>query len=159
MNTATFSNMKNKIDINDFLTLLNWTKTFIVFEGGEFKYDNLYYQADTYRLSNTPLDTKIHYIDDFLIDVYHIYNKMILTEKQVDEVLKSINIPFISSDLMKEEISKFKNIFLDLMENCKFEDAEIRGIQKGLLSEQIKDYIADENYEKAAELRDIINEC
>ena len=155
MNT-TFNTIKNKIDIDDFLILIYWTKTFDTFEGGEFEFDNLLEQAETYKLSNTPLDTNIHYIDDFLIIAYKVYNKLVETEEQVDEVLKSINIPFISGDLMKTEILRFKNIFIDLMEKCKFEDAEIRGIQKGLLAEKMKDYVADENYEKAAELRDII---
>ena len=44
------------------------------------------------------------------------------------------------------------------MENCKYEDAEIRGIQKGFLTEKMKEYVALEDCENAAKLRDIINE-
>ena len=44
------------------------------------------------------------------------------------------------------------------MENCKFEDAEIRGIQKGILTEKVmKKYVAVEDYENAAKIRDLIN--
>jgi hypothetical protein len=151
--------MKNKIDINDFLTLIYWVKTFFIFEGKKFNYQNLIEQAETYKLKGTPLDTSIHRIDELMIDAYQIYTRLKATEEKVSEILDTVQIPFISKDMMMGETKKYERIFEDLMENYKYEDPEIRGIQKGFLNEKMKEYIAVEDYENAARVRDMIKEC
>ena len=45
------------------------------------------------------------------------------------------------------------------MENFRYEYPEIRGIQKGVLTEKMNEYVAAEDYEHAAIVRDIIKEC
>ena len=151
--------MKNKVDIDNFLHLIFWVKTFRILEGKKFNYQNLLDQAETYKLKNTPLDTKIHRIDDLMIDAFQIYNQLKSTEAKVDKVLDEINNPFFDRKAMKEETQKYERTFEDLIENYKYDDPEVRGIQMGILNEKMKEYIAVEDYENAARVRDLLKEC
>lgn len=149
--------MKNKIDIDDFLVIINWVKLFLLIEGKPFVHQNLLDQAETYKFKNTPFDITIHNIDELMIDAYKIYNRIKITKNKVDMILEHITI--ISKDEILEEIKKYETIFENLIENYKYEDAEIRGIQKGILLEKMNDSVKVEDYETAARLRDIIKEC
>lgn len=149
--------MKDKIDIDDFLVLISWTKIHSMLDGETFEYENLLEQAMTYKHLNTPFDIRIHRIDDLLIDSYKAYDLLRKTEVQVKEIVKQIKIPNITGDVFIEHSNKYKEVFENIMENCEFTDPEIIGIQKGLLSEIIKKYVAEEDYETAAKIRDIIN--
>ena len=152
-------NVKDKVNIDDFLTLIYWVRIFFTFEGKNFNYQNLLEQAETYKLKNTPLDVHIHRIDDLMIDAFQIYLKIKATEEKVLDVYDSISIPFVSKDMLIKETKNYERIFEDLMENYKYDDPEIRGIQKGFLMEKMNKYVADEEYEKAAVVRDMIKEC
>lgn len=152
--------MKTKIEIDDFLTMVYWVRTFSLVEGKQFKYENLLEQGETYKLNNTPFNTKIHNIDEFMIDVCHIYLKFKMTKNQVLDFYDNINLaPFVTKDMLIETTDKFEVIFGDLMENYRYEDPEVRGIQKGFLNEKMKEYVSNEQYEKAAVVRDAIKEC
>lgn len=153
------SQVRDKVNIDYFLTLIYWIKTFFVIEGKKFNYQNLLEQAETYKLKETPLDITIHNIDDLMIDAYEIYHKLKETQQKVDIILDQIQIPFITKDMMINETKKYERIFEDLMENYKFEDPEIRGIQKGFLNEKMSEYVALEDYENAAKIRDMIKLC
>lgn len=148
---------KSKINIDDFLVLIHWTKTFITFEGDTFLYNDLILQAESYKYLNTPFDTNIHLIDELLIDSFKLYNKIERTEDKVKEILNILSIPFIDSETMKKETDNFKRIFEDIMENYKFENKETINIQKVFLSKKLQHCIKIEDYENAAKLRDIIN--
>ena len=150
--------MKNKVNIDDFLTLIYWVKTFFLFEGKKFNYQDLLDQAETYKFKNTPLDTEIHHIDNLMIDAFQIYFKLKSTQEQVDEVIETIEVPF-NKKLITDESKKYQNIFEDLIVNYRYEDPETRGIQKGFLTEKMNEYVAVEDYENAAKVRDIIKEC
>lgn len=152
-------NTKTKVNIDDFLIFIYWVKTFFLIEGKKFNYDGLLDQAETYKLKDTPLDTQIHHIDDLMIDAFQVYHRIKETEEKVDEVMDHIQIPFLDKNMMKKETQKYKTIFEDLLENYKYEDPEIRGIQKGFLSERMKKYVEVEDYENAARVRDMIKEC
>ena len=161
--------MKTKIDISDFLIIIYWVKTFSIVEGKNFNYQNLMDQAETYKYKNTPLDTQIYYIDELMIDAYQIYTKMKETKEKFNKFIDDIdhknlyeNFDIKISDVkdaMIEQVQKYGNIFEDLMENYKFDDPEIRGIQKGFLSEKMSQYAIEEEYEKAAKVRDMIKVC
>lgn len=162
--------MRNNVNIDDFLILMYWIKTIYQFENKKFNYESLLMQVETYKYMNTPLNTEIHKIDDVMIDAYQIYHKLKMTEIEIATVLDNLDvIPNIagidkeflknSKETMLNEAKKYENIFEDLMENIKYEDPEIRGIQKGFLSEKMKEYVAAEDYERAAKVRDIIKEC
>jgi hypothetical protein len=149
--------MKNKIEINDFLTLIYWVKTYFSFNKKKFNHDNLIQQAETYRLKETPLDTTIHHIDELMIDAFQVYSTLKETEELVDQALEQIKMPsFIDKDMMKKETQRYTSIFEDLIENYKYDDPEIRGIQMGILQEKMKEYVAVEDYENAARVRDMI---
>jgi len=151
--------MKNKVDIDNFLHLIFWVKTFKILEGKRFNYQSLLDQAETYKLKETPLDTTIHRIDDLMIDAFQIYNKLKSTEDKVDKILDEMNNPFFDRKLMKEETQKYERTFEDLIENYKYDDPEVRGIQMGILNEKMKEYVAVEDYENAARVRDLISMC
>jgi hypothetical protein len=151
--------MKNKINIHDFLILIYWVQTFFVFEGKTFKHKNLIDQAESYKIKNIPLDTSIHNIDELVIDSYQVYVKIKASEKSVNEILDTVQLPFITKDMVIEQTQKYESIFEDLMENYRYEDTEIRGIQKGFLQEKMNKYVEVEEYENAARMRDIIKEC
>lgn len=149
--------VKNKINIDDFLVLIYWVKTHYLFEGKNFAYTHLLKQAQTYKYNNTPLDTNLHKIDDLVIDAFKVYHKLKETEEKVMNVIESI--PLVSKEDALRETKRYENIFEDLMENYKFEDPEVRGIQKGVLNEKMKEYVAEEDYENAAKVRDMIKMC
>lgn len=149
--------MKTKINIDDFLILMFWLKTYLFIEGREFKHDELLQQAETYKFNETPLDTTVHSIDEFIIDSYHLYDKLITTEDKVNQFLDMIS--FLNKEQMIKETNNYKRIFEDIIENFKFENPEIRGIQKGMLIEKMSECVKDEDYEKAAKLRDMIKIC
>lgn len=151
--------MKNKVNIEDFLILIYWVRTYYLFESKDFAYQNLLEQAETYALKNTPLDTKIHSIDDLMVDAFKIYSKIKSTEQRVSEILETIKNPLVDKDEMRKETRRYESIVEDLIENYKYDDAEIRGIQKGFLTERMSEYISVEDYENAAKVRDMIKEC
>lgn len=149
--------MKTKINIDDFLILMFWLKTYYFIEGREFKHDALLQQAETYKFNDTPLDTTIHSIDEFVIDSYYLYDKLKSTEDKVNQFLDMFT--FLNKEGMIKETNNYKRIFEDIIENFKFENPETRGIQKGMLIEKMNECAKDENYEKAAKLRDMIKIC
>jgi hypothetical protein len=152
------SKCKTKIEINDILTVIYWVKSFSTIEDKKFNFQNMLDQAETYQYNNTKFDTDIHPIDELMIEAYKIYHKLKETEDQFSNVLNVVKIPFINPEVIIEQVKNFTNIFEDLIENYHYEDPEIRGIQKGILTEKMKKYVAEEEYELAAKMRDIINE-
>lgn len=156
--------MKSKVNIDDILIILLWVKTIYSIEGKKFNYQQLLDQSETYKYSNTPLDTTIHSIDELMIDAFRIYDKLRKTKDKFNDILNKIDIPILndklitSKDMLTGEISKYESIFEDLMENYRYDDPETRGIQKGILTEKMHEYVINEEYEKAARVRDIINE-
>lgn len=159
METSTRISMKNKVNIDDFLIVIYWVKSFFSFENKNFNYQNLLDQAETYKINNTSLDTNIHQIDELMIDAYKIYHKLKETEDQFNKVLDTVNFPFFNKEVIINETTRFIAVYEDLIENYRYEDPEIRGIQKGFLSEKMKEYVSNEEYERAAKVRDIIKEC
>lgn len=153
------SKCKSKVEVDDILVILYWVKSFFSFESKSFVHQNLLDQAETYQFNKTQFDTNIHPIDELMIDAYKIYHKLKDTQEQFSNVLEVVKIPFVNKDMIIEQIKKFIIIFDDLIENYHYEDPEIRGIQKGVLTEKMKKYVSEEEYEMAAKLRDIINEC
>jgi len=181
--------MKTKIKIDDFLMLIGWVEVHHQLEHSSFsnddlangkvpnlknlvenfskpfKYQNLLDQAYTNKLADLPIDTKINHVDDFMVDVYRIYNKIIDTESKIDitDVYKQMTaspgldkemMKQIKPDLLKGALDDFKKIFLDIIYNYEFEGTEIRGIQKNFIQEKLNYLIENEEYEEAAIFRD-----
>ena len=150
--------MKSKANVDDILTILLWVKTISEIEGKSFKYQNLQDQAETYKYTNTLLDTRIHPIDELMIDAFRVYDKLKKTKEKFNGVLEKIDFTSFQNRF-NNEISKYEKSFEELMENFRYEYPEIRGIQKGVLTEKMNEYVASEDYEHAAIVRDIIKEC
>ena len=158
--------MKTKVKIDDVITLLEWVGMYLIVENPlsrTFKYQNLLDQAVTYKMQDTPLDTRIHHLDELLVDVYRIYDKIVDVEQKVDlsEVYSRMTIlpdPITGKNLDKKmlmsALDNFKTIFIDLMMNYEFEQTEIRGIQKNFLTSKLNELVENEQYEEAALLRD-----
>lgn len=150
----------HKIDIDDFIIIIGFVKTITEFEGKEFPYNNLYDQAETYKLNKTPLDTQIHHIDDFMVDAVKVYLKMKSTQKEFEELVENIpdlplNKLFDKSKIL-EHVKKYQTICEDLMTNYEYTDPEIISIQIGFLTEKMNEFVSNEEYESAAEIRDYI---
>lgn len=148
--------MKNKVNIDDFLTLIFWVKTFFLLDGKKFNYQNLLDQAETYKLNGTPLDTQIHHIDDLMIDAFKVYHKLKQTEDKVNEAMNHIQVPFISKEMMMNETKKYHRVFEDLIENYQYNDPEICGIQMGFLQEKMREFVAVEDYDNANKIEDLL---
>ena len=151
--------MKTKININDFILLISWLKYYFELDNKPFKYQNLSDQSDTYKLTQTAWDTKIHNIDDFMKDLFQLYIKTQEIKEQFDEAISMINSPFIKIDLMIEQTKTFLNICEDLLTNYKYDEPEIKGIQRTFLqvNNKMAECIKNEDYEGAANIRDILN--
>jgi hypothetical protein len=149
--------MKNVINIDEFLILLYWFKTFVYIEGKEFKYDKLLLQIEYYKFNNLPFDVSMYNIDELMIDGFKIYDRLKKTEDKLLNLMNSLSNSFSEKEMIISESKKYMNIFERMMENYKYEDPETKGIQKGFLTEKMSEYVKKEEYEQAAKLRDIIN--
>jgi len=161
---------KTKIEIDDFLMLIHWVFNFSALEQKKFDHMQLMEQAETYKLSSTPLDIKIHKVDDFMVDVYRVYERLSQMEEKIEtaydhifpmigEVMSKIlpgseHFSFPSKEALLKEIDRFGDVFSDMMENYQYEDTEIRGIQRNFLKDKLKDCTEKEEYERAAQIRD-----
>jgi len=128
---------------------------------GSFKYQNLMDQAESYKLTGTPLDTKIHPIDEFMVDVYRTFNhyeseiRMIDNSESMEE-LKMMGLERDALNLMKD-FSRLKVVFNEIMLHFEFTETEIRGIQINYLRDMLKESVEIEDYETSALIRDRIN--
>lgn len=128
---------------------------------GESTYENLFEQVETYRLSGTVFDTDIHNIDELMVDAYKLYAE-IKELKEIDSLpqeifsgLANFGIKMNLDDVQMVS-HNFISIFDEIMINCTFEGVQIRGIQKNFLGDKLNDAISDEEFEKAAYIRDKI---
>lgn len=147
--------MKTKVDIDDFRTIIYWVTIFLQFEKKEMKYPKFVDIANS--ISNEPIDIKVYPIDELMVDAYNIYIKL----KKVSNNVDMLDMFNIESDQKKEvvkETTKYFDVFQDLIENYKYNDAEIRAIQQGILNDKMSECIKVEDYENAAKYRDLIKE-
>ena len=156
--------MKHEVNIEDFLTLLYWVRTYVTVEGKNFKHDKLSNQAMLYKKLNVSFNTNVNDIDDFMLDAHKLYEKLHKTNETVFNIMNSIDAPYIpkvskvSKESMIKEIEDFENIFEDLFENYNFMNVEIRNMQKDAANEKMMRCVDIEDYENAAKYRDLIKE-
>lgn len=133
--------------------------------GKKSPYENLLEQVETYKLKNTPLDTDIHNIDDLMVDAYILYEKIKSKEEEIINmsdhfIYSNINNLFgfeIDINEVQKELGKLTDAFDYIMMECDFEGVQIKGIQKNFLNDKLKELVESEEYEKAAKIRDKIN--
>jgi hypothetical protein len=127
-----------------------------------FKYQHLLDQATTYELSGTSWDLNIkgQDIDDFLVDVYIVMQRMIyiletLDNSYIDEDEESFpGLIDESERLTRKELIDLKKIWDDIMINYEFTGVQIRGIQKNYLNDLLKEFSDNEEFEKCIIIRD-----
>ena len=152
---------KNDVDFSEQLVRDKIKEYSISGKLGEFKYQNLLDQAESYKLSGTPLDTKIHSIDEFMVDLYRTFNHYEIQIRMIDnteskEELKMMGLERDALKLMKD-FSRLKVIFNEIMLHYEFIETEIRGIQINYLRDMLKESVEIEDYESAASIRDRLN--
>jgi hypothetical protein len=153
--------MKHEVNIDDFLTLIYWVQTYVTIEGMNFKHEKLLTKARIYKKLDMPLNTEVDNIDDLILDAKKVYEKLNLNKVQVFNIMNTIDIPYmpkISKEFMIKEIEGFEHVFEDIIENYKFENSEIRNMQKNAANEKMKQCVDIEDYENAAKFRDLIKE-
>lgn len=155
-------NMKNKVKISDLLILVYWVRAFQLVENKKFNYDFLMKKIEEMSDNGVDyFDTSKFSVDELMIDAYKVYTRLSNTKELIESAGEKYFFLNSTKDIMIEETSKYEKIIDKMLENVKYEDAEIRGIQKGYLKEKLKKCIEPplEDYENAARLRDLINEC
>jgi hypothetical protein len=153
--------MKHEVNIDDFLTLIYWVQTYVTIEGMNFKHEKLLTKARIYKKLDMSLNTEVDNIDDLILDAKKVYEKLNLNKVQVFNIMNTIDIPYmpkISKEFMIKEIEGFEHVFEDIIENYKFENSEIRNMQKNAANEKMKQCVDIEDYENAAKFRDLIKE-
>jgi len=151
-----------KIDIDGMYYLVVAVYTDYKIRGENNPYEQLMSQVETYKMNHTPFDPSIHKIDDFMVDAYRIYDRYVSIEDKLSDKIEDmlgstfLNMFGIDKDKIKEEFEKYKTTFNDIIDNCDFEDPQIRGIQKNILIEKMNKAADKENYELAAKFRDKI---
>lgn len=148
------------IDYEEFITILYWIDIFSVCNGKNFLYQHLLDQVTTNKNNKIPFDIKMYPIDDVMTDAIQIYCKFNGIEEAYTESIKEmskLNSPGFSMDGVLEEKENFMRICEYILENYTFYHPEIAGIQKTFLQCKMSEYIKNEEYEKAAKARDLID--
>jgi hypothetical protein len=153
-----------KIEIDGLYYLVVAVQTEYIISGKVSPYENLLSQVSTYQRNGTNFDPKLHKIDDFMVDAYKIYYKYLDVEDKLDEIIGDVDdgsliggfLGSFDSDMIKQEFKKIILTFEEIILNCEFENAQIRGIQKNFLISKMNNVASEENYELAAKLRDKI---
>ena len=155
-------NENYKVDITHMYNLVLAVYMDYKLKNKDCPYENLLSQVESYKITNTPFDPKIHNIDNFMVDAYQVYDRYMSIEDKLEEILeenpltKMFGAMGIDMDFMEEQFHMITRTFEEIIQNCDFEGVQIRGIQKNFLKDLMKRAVGDENYELAAELRDKI---
>jgi len=150
---------RTKIKSDDLLVLLTWLKGETMMSKRKFNFDNLLIECTS---NDGYIDVEDQF-DDLMFDLYSIYNKLknITAEEFEDKVMESPMFNIMPKEIIdesKRSLENFVNLYEELIMSCKFEYADIRGIQKNMLTLLINKYIANEEYEKCSELQKKIKE-
>ena len=150
---------KEEMKKDDLLLLLNWILSGAILSKNNFKYDQLLIDisketCDIVNIANI--------FDDLIYESYLIYEKIKYTTKE-DLMSKYKENPVykilpesIIDDSYKN-MTRFKNLYEDIIINSKFEKDNISEIQINILSNIMSKFILDEEYEKCAEIKNKIN--
>lgn len=151
-----------KVDINHMYNLVLAVYMDYKLKDKECPYENLLSQVESYKITNTPFDPKIHNIDNFMVDAYKVYDRYMSIEDKLDEIMevnplsKMFDAMGIDMDFMEQQFHEIIRTFEEIIQNCEFEGVHIKGIQKNFLKDLMKRAVEDEDYELAAVLRDKI---
>jgi len=126
---------KTKMKKSNLLILLTWLKGETTLTNKPFPFDYLFSECIQ---DNGDIDVQ-NIIDQLMIDLFGIYNKLKSKSKEeLEEKLKQ-NVMFnvLSKDIVSESmrsLNSFLKLYEDILMNTKFEYPEIRGIQKNIMT-------------------------
>lgn len=125
-------------------------------------YDNFKYSELMSKIVSKEKNTfEVSDIEDFFVDVYMVYDKIKHTQGKIEEEMPKNPIFSLLPDKFmqtaKDEVKKFITVFESCIKNCDFETANMRGIQRNVLTDFMNDLIREEKYEECAILRDKID--
>lgn len=123
----------------------------------QFKYSELMSKA----VANEKKSFEVSDLEDFFVDAYMVYDKIKKNQHKIEEKMSESKLmsflPEKIIDSAKDEMKKFISIFEFCIKTADFETANMRGIQKNMLSDFMNDLIKEEKYEECTLLRDKIN--
>lgn len=146
---------KEKIKTSELLTLLTWLKGETVVTNKKFRFDFLLTECN--QSTDGEVDVE-GFFDDLMFDLFGIYDKLKTTnpEELEQKMVQSPLFNILPKDMVEQSmrsLSAFIELYEKFITECKFEFAEIRGIQKNMMSAMITKYIMNEEFEKCIDLK------
>lgn len=149
---------KQKMKTSELLTLLSWLKGETLTKQKSFNFDFLLSECSK---NEDEIDVE-NYIDQIMIDLFEMYDKLKKTSKEELEIkMKETMFNILPKELISESmrsLESFINLYEKILMETKFEYPEIRGIQKNIFNTLISSYIMKEEYEKCIDLKQKLNE-
>ena len=150
---------RETVNTGDLLTLLTWLKGESTVLDNKFGFDYLLNECGT-GVENVDVTG---FFDQLMYDLYHIYEKL---EKLTPEDLeaKVVNNPMFNilpKDVVEESMrsmDSFMKLYEELIMNSKFEEGNIRAIQKKIMDKLFIKFVATEEYEKCGEIKQKLTE-
>jgi hypothetical protein len=145
---------------SDLMILLSWLKGDIIMGNKKFNFDTLLERCATELNDSIRVDD---YFDDLMFDLYLLYEKLCkITPEQLEEkIIENPMFKILPKEWVAESMRSLAN-FLELYENLmmssKFENIQIRGIQKNMMNDLLKKYIMNEEFEKCIDLKEKLKE-
>lgn len=149
--------LERKVNIkkSELLTLLSWLKSENIMNNKKFKFDYLLNEC----FNDDSGDVEVlDFLDDLMAELFEIYEKLKIKSPSLEShIMESPLFKVLPKDMIDESMRSMKS-FLDLYEHllmdCKFENNQMRGIQKTMITVLLNKYISDEEYEKCIELKE-----
>jgi len=147
---------RTELKKSDLIILLSWLKGDVVVNNKNFNYGELLRKCTLDTDDNVNIDG---YFDDFMLDLYMIYEKLIkVTPEQIeDKIVENPMFKILPKEWVQDSmrsLSMFIELYEKLILTSKFEFPQIQGIQKNMMNEFLVKYIANEEYEKCIELKE-----
>lgn len=145
---------KDNIKTSELLILLSFLQSENIIKNKKFRFDHLI--TECFSNDNGVVDVD-GFLDDLMCDLFIIYNKLKNTETIEENIHISPLFKVLPKDMLEESMRGLKS-FIDLYERllmeCKFENIQIRGIQKTMFTTMLNNSIMNEEYEKCIELKE-----
>lgn len=151
---------REKLDKKEVFILISWLKGDILNKNLKFNYDELLIRC--YSDNDEDVIISDHF-DNLMLDLYNLYDKLTkITKEEIEDKIKenpmfnSLQKEWIEESMKSYE--KFIKLYEKLILTTKFENENIKILQKNLMTNLITKYISFEEYEKCIDLKQKINE-
>jgi len=150
---------RETINTGDLLTLLTWLKGESTVLDNKFGFD---YLLNECGVGNEEVDV-VGFFDQLMYDLYRIYEKLEkLTPKDLEvNIVNNPMFNILPKDVVEESMRSmeaFMDLYEKLIMETKFEEGNIRAIQKKIMDKLFVKYVATEEYEKCGEIKQKLTE-